>query len=122
MTCHAQEAIISGFFKQPAPGAAPVIEELPDEHLPKDAVPRELRVAARMDAILSTALEVANGMSYLHARSIVHGDLTGSNILLQECQVGAPSCSLRLACSIMQGRRLQHHARAPYKGAGVALL
>ena len=45
-----------------------------------------------MDAILGTVLEVAHGMSYLHARSIVHGDLTGSNVLLQECLVRALAC------------------------------
>ena len=41
----------------------------------------------RMDAILATAAEVAAGMLYLHARSIVHGDLTGANVLFQECTV-----------------------------------
>ena len=98
--CHAQEAIISGFFRQGAPGALPVIEELPDKQLaeePKAGSGAE--PAVRMDAILSTALEVANGMSYLHARSIVHGDLTGSNVLLQECLVRpvarCPACTDR---------------------------
>ena len=43
--------------------------------------------APRMEAILRTALEVAEGMGYLHARGIVHGDLTGANILLQSALV-----------------------------------
>jgi serine/threonine protein kinase len=32
--------------------------------------------------VLAVAAEIAAGMSYLHARGIVHGDLTGANILL----------------------------------------
>ena len=99
--CHAQEAIISGFFKQPAPSALPANEEVPGKELPEEPVLGNAEPAARMDAILGTALEVANGMSYLHARSIVHGDLTGSNVLLQECQV----------CALLHARlSLQHHA------------
>ena len=39
--------------------------------------------ALKMDAVLRAAMEVAEGMAYLHARGIVHGDLTGANILLQ---------------------------------------
>ncbi|KAK9839806.1 hypothetical protein WJX81_003100 [Elliptochloris bilobata] len=33
-------------------------------------------------AVLATAAEIAAGMQYLHARGIVHGDLTGANVLL----------------------------------------
>jgi serine/threonine protein kinase len=29
--------------------------------------------------------EVATGMCYLHARSVLHGDLKGTNILLSSC-------------------------------------
>ena len=103
-----QEAIISGFFrKQPAPGAPdrgqPAPEapgrgqpdpEAPDtgssNRGPESKPGSEIRLTVRMAAVLSTALEVANGMMYLHARSIVHGDLTGANVLLQECAVGSP--------------------------------
>ena len=54
--------------------------------------------APRMEAILRTALEVAEGMGYLHARGIVHGDLTGANILLQHNQVGPGSLPSPLSC------------------------
>lgn len=40
-----------------------------------------------MGAMLRTCAEVAEGMAYLHARGIVHGDLTGSNVLLQSKEV-----------------------------------
>lgn len=70
------------------PSGLPAVEELPDKQLAEEPeAGSRAEHAVRMDAILSTALEVANGMSYLHARSIVHGDLTGSNVLLQECLV-----------------------------------
>ena len=94
VSCHAiQEAIISGFFRQGKPGALPVIEEVPDKQLAEEPKPDGgVEAAVRMDAILSTALEVSHGMSYLHARSIVHGDLTGSNVLLQENLVRARAC------------------------------
>lgn len=32
--------------------------------------------------ILATAKEIASAMSYLHARNILHGDLTSNNVLL----------------------------------------
>ena len=51
----------------------------------------------RMNAILATAAEVAAGMLYLHARSIVHGDLTGANVLLQECTVSLSTLLLPLS-------------------------
>ena len=97
MICPAQEAIISGFFKQSTP-ALPVIEESPDKQRAEEPkAGSDAEPPVRMDAILSTAMEVANGMSYLHARSIVHGDLTGSNVLLQECLV-RPSRLLACVC------------------------
>jgi len=40
-----------------------------------------------LPAVLATAAEIAAGMSYLHARGIVHGDLTGANILLASSSV-----------------------------------
>ena len=37
-------------------------------------------------AILRTALEIAEGMAFLHDRGIVHSDLTGGNILLASAE------------------------------------
>ena len=85
--CPLQEAIISGFFRGqlgPEAQAAAGCSSADPELKPGS----DIQPGARMDAVLSTAMEVANGMMYLHARSIVHGDLTGANVLLQECAVG----------------------------------
>ena len=35
-----------------------------------------------MAAILNVAAQVADGMAFLHARGVAHGDLTGGNVLL----------------------------------------
>lgn len=53
----------------------------------------------KMSSILRACSEVADGMAYLHARGIVHGDLTGSNVLLQSnevrcCLSWQPICAL----------------------------
>ena len=94
-----QEAIISGFFRKDGkPLAQPALEAARKQRKPQQQRPDKSICAApqpdfstgpevRMDAILATAAEVAAGMLYLHARSIVHGDLTGANVLLQECPV-----------------------------------
>ena len=37
-------------------------------------------------SLLSTATEVAGAMSYLHSLGVMHGDLTGGNILLCSSQ------------------------------------
>lgn len=66
---HAQDAVAKHWFRQ---GHAPD----GDLDLP---------------AVLATAAEIAAGMSYLHARGIVHGDLTGANILLASCPVRGTS-------------------------------
>lgn len=42
-------------------------------------------------ALLATAGEVASAMTYLHSLDILHGDLTGSNILL--CSSARPTDS-----------------------------
>jgi serine/threonine protein kinase len=38
--------------------------------------------SANMEGILATAKEIAGAMIYLHSVDILHGDLTGSNVLL----------------------------------------
>ena len=41
---------------------------------------RNLDGSTDLPAVLQTAQEVASAMSFLHARDIVHGDLTGNNV------------------------------------------
>jgi len=36
-----------------------------------------------LQAILSTAIEIASALEYMHSKEIVHGDLTAHNVLLQ---------------------------------------
>ncbi len=124
LVCPAQEAIISGFFKQKESGVATEIEDFTNKCQPKEpssepegasSAPsfeaREPKLdtgigpVVRMDAILSAATEVANGMQYLHARSIVHGDLTGANVLLQECLVSHHHLAM-VKCGIRQAEKL----------------
>lgn len=38
-----------------------------------------------MQDILRCALEIGGALRYLHSRGILHGDLTGSNVLLCSC-------------------------------------
>jgi hypothetical protein len=118
-----QDAILSHLFREVEPGEASHCEGSSGEGSPSSSSgappsPFEAAVAAgqpgvaplaggsprgapRMDAILRTALEVAEGMAYLQARSIVHGDLTGANILLQSKPVRVatyPAVLQALAC------------------------
>ncbi|BDA49774.1 probable mitogen-activated protein kinase kinase kinase 11 at C-terminar half [Coccomyxa sp. Obi] len=51
----------------------------------------------KMSAILRTCSEVADGMAYLHARGIVHGDLTGSNVLLQSNEASPLGVTAKVA-------------------------
>lgn len=44
---------------------------------------------ANMRAVLSTAREMASALSFLHARGIVHGDLSAWNVMLCTTGVGA---------------------------------
>lgn len=90
---------MSGFFRKDGKSLAqPALEAARKQKQPQQQRPDKSICASpqpdsstgpevRMDAILATAGEVAAGMLYLHARSIVHGDLTGANVLLQECTV-----------------------------------
>ena len=43
----------------------------------------------RLHAILCTAVEVAEGMAYIHSRRVVHGDLSSRNVLLMRAQGAA---------------------------------
>ena len=43
----------------------------------------------RLRAMLRTAVEVAEGMAYIHSRRIVHGDLSSRNVLLMHAHAEA---------------------------------
>lgn len=58
-----QEGIEQGWFRKPP--EASILLGRPD-----------------LDSILSTAREIADALCYLHEANILHGDLTGNNILL----------------------------------------
>ena len=71
-----------------------------------------------MATILTTALEVASAMAFLHEHSIVHGDLTGGDLsrlgFRVQCgisQIGGHSSQLRQlgTASIVGRQRLLDH-------------
>ena len=49
---------------------------------------RDLAGPTNYLAVLQTAQEVASAMHYLHARGIIHGDLTGNNVSLGFAALG----------------------------------
>lgn len=60
-----------------------------------------------MSIILPTALELAEGLGYLHEQGILHGDLSPGNVLLAN-EPGAPHgftvkvCNVCLSAMAMQ--------------------
>lgn len=58
-----QDGIEQGWFRQPPIKTAPV-------------------AAPDLCSILLTAQEIADALAYLHRLDVLHGDLTGNNILL----------------------------------------
>ncbi|KAK9827953.1 hypothetical protein WJX81_000153 [Elliptochloris bilobata] len=80
----------------------------------------QLEGAVSMAAVLATAAEVAAGMAFLHARAVVHGDLTGGNVLLAACSAKGPNgfcakvCDFGLARSMDVATRVDARTyRAP---------
>ena len=53
----------------------------------------QLEGGVNMAAVLATAAQVAAGMAFLHARAVVHGDLTG----------GAPRCDEQAPAHVLPG-------------------
>ncbi|KAG2437198.1 hypothetical protein HXX76_005862 [Chlamydomonas incerta] len=52
------------------------------------ALPAGSRGGVCTETLLMNALEIAQGMAYLHSLSCVHGDLKPANVLLKSCGVG----------------------------------
>lgn len=79
------DAVEKGWFRQPAAGGTPSRPSLQGE---KDGSCESsfsgglTSPLPDLAAILATAREVAAAMSYLHHKNILHGDLTGGNVLL----------------------------------------
>jgi hypothetical protein len=46
--------------------------------------------------LLATAAEIASGMEFLHGRGLVHGDLSGGNILLASSAANAHGFSAKV--------------------------
>lgn len=46
--------------------------------------------------VAMTAFEIASAMSFLHAKGVVHGDLSGGNVMLTSCQVNPHHFSARV--------------------------
>ena len=53
-----------------------------------------------MSIILPTALELAEGLGYLHEQGILHGDLSPGNVLLAN-EPGAPHGFIVKVCYIL---------------------
>jgi len=49
--------------------------------------------------LLTTAAEIASGMEFLHARGLVHGDLSGGNILLASSAANAHGFSAKVGAA-----------------------
>ena len=82
-----QDAVDRGaFFLQEEGGAgacgASASSPPPSPLSPSPAPPPMPLLPPNMPAIVATAREIAAAMAYLHAQGILHGDLTGANVLL----------------------------------------
>lgn len=78
--CGLQEAVDKGWFRKER-----------DLTRPGSGVPY-------IDQILAVALDIAEGMAFLHAQDVVHGDLTGGADIFPPCSkdfIGVESCSCR---------------------------
>lgn len=51
-----------------------------------------------LKVILPTAREIAGALSYLHSKNILHGDLTGSNVLLTVTAEGHRGWMAKVGC------------------------
>ncbi len=80
--------VIDYVFAQPRPRDARVILEAvrrfgpSGEPVPRSAPHYLLRRGTYIDGVLYLAMQLADGLSFVHARGICHGDLKPSNILL----------------------------------------
>lgn len=77
------DAVEKGWLRQPAAGATPSRPSLQGDGSCESSFSGGLTSPLPdLAAILATAREVAAAMSYLHHKNILHGDLTGGNVLL----------------------------------------
>lgn len=67
----------------------------------------------RMDAVVGTAAEMASALSFLHARGIVHGDLSAWNVLLCTSGSSAAVGNRGFVAKVGRGREGGREGGAP---------
>lgn len=76
------DAVEKGWFRQQPQGPTPSGVSIGDGSVESSFSGGLTCPAPDMSAILATAREIAAAMSYLHHKNMLHGDLTGNNVLL----------------------------------------
>lgn len=76
------DAVEKGWFRQQPQGSTPTGVSVGDGSVESSFSGGLTCPAPDMAAILATAREIAAAMSYLHHKNMLHGDLTGNNVLL----------------------------------------
>jgi hypothetical protein len=76
------DAVEKGWFRQQPSGATPSALSLGDGSVESSFSGGLTSPAPDLCAILACAREVSAAMSYLHHKNMLHGDLTGNNVLL----------------------------------------
>ena len=59
------------------------------------SVPSNVHGAPDFARIIAAAADVAAGLAYLHQRSVLHGDVTGGNVLLKSTGAGPQAFKVR---------------------------
>jgi serine/threonine protein kinase len=99
------DAVEKGWFRQPAARGTPSGLSVKGDGSCESSFSGGLTCSPPdLAAILATAREVAAAMSYLHHKNILHGDLTGGNVLLTAAPAEARgfTAKVREPCCLCQ--------------------